>query len=501
MESFYDIGTSCDLKDIWEDSELDPTFHDVLQGYSMKYLKTDGLKFSSEADMPDWFLERADIKMPQVILHDKLISDALLGTLPIKAEHSYSLNSDGDSNPDSPRSLHAKIDDMDEDCYPAISMSTATSHPRRLLDTSSNNSINNESSTSVSSSPHNNSSSSHNSRSGSKIQQQTEHERYRTINHTQMETGSISGSEIDIDDSCIKDEPMSPTSSCPPSPSSQTYGISLNMANVAALTNTDLVFEHKNGSLQLSPASQSLLKNQQIIFNGPTNGTSQRTVIPKLNIKMEPRQSLLFGLPPTPPSSLPSDESEGNQSPEHHLASPLSPQNTQQTTVVATVNTVTKRNVTTSAGTSSTILSNSPCQVISNGRAGYNGSTTRQPIHTPLISSQPKGSTGTLVLTEEEKRTLLAEGYPIPTRLPLTKAEEKSLKKIRRKIKNKISAQESRRKKKEYMDQLERKVEILVSENTDYRKRVESLEDSNANLINQLAKLQALINRQNIKKL
>lgn len=130
-----------------------------------------------------------------------------------------------------------------------------------------------------------------------------------------------------------------------------------------------------------------------------------------------------------------------------------------------------------------------------------------------------KGSTGTLVLTEEEKRTLLAEGYPVPTRLPLTKAEEKSLKKIRRKIKNKvntfllfytslrhasilypttffqISAQESRRKKKEYMDQLERKVEILVSENTDYRKRVETLEQTNANLLSQLAALQALVTR------
>jgi cyclic AMP-responsive element-binding protein 3 len=59
----------------------------------------------------------------------------------------------------------------------------------------------------------------------------------------------------------------------------------------------------------------------------------------------------------------------------------------------------------------------------------------------------------------------------------------------------KISAQESRRKKKEYMDALERKVEVLTGENTDYKKKIESLEENNASLLSQLQKLQALVAR------
>lgn len=112
----------------------------------------------------------------------------------------------------------------------------------------------------------------------------------------------------------------------------------------------------------------------------------------------------------------------------------------------------------------------------------------------PLLTAPHKlQGSGPLVLTEEEKRTLVAEGYPIPTKLPLTKSEEKALKKIRRKIKNKISAQESRRKKKEYMDSLEKKVESCSTENLELRKKVEVLENTNRTLLQQLQKLQTLV--------
>lgn len=74
----------------------------------------DTLKMSSYADMQDW-MDR-DSKLPPVILNDKLMTDAIIGGtgMPIKTEHSYSLNSDGDSIsdtlPDSPHSLQNKMD-------------------------------------------------------------------------------------------------------------------------------------------------------------------------------------------------------------------------------------------------------------------------------------------------------------------------------------------------------------------------------------------------------
>jgi len=124
-------------------------------------------------------------------------------------------------------------------------------------------------------------------------------------------------------------------------------------------------------------------------------------------------------------------------------------------------------------------------------------STLADDLHASLISNQPTDGCGVLILTEEEKKTLISEGYPIPSKLPLTKAEEKSLKKIRRKIKNKISAQESRRKKKEFVDTLERKVDVAVQELEDYKKKCELLQKQNTSLRSQMKSLRSILANNN----
>lgn len=99
----------------------------------------------------------------------------------------------------------------------------------------------------------------------------------------------------------------------------------------------------------------------------------------------------------------------------------------------------------------------------------------------------------TLFLTDEEKRLLGQEGVSLPSHLPLTKAEERVLKKVRRKIRNKQSAQDSRQRKKEYIDGLESRVAACSAQNQELQKKVQELERHNISLVAQLRQLQTLI--------
>ncbi|XP_062888071.1 cyclic AMP-responsive element-binding protein 3-like protein 3 [Mobula hypostoma] len=98
-----------------------------------------------------------------------------------------------------------------------------------------------------------------------------------------------------------------------------------------------------------------------------------------------------------------------------------------------------------------------------------------------------------LVLNEDEKKLLLKEGVTLPSQLPLTKQEERILKKVRRKIRNKQSAQESRKKKKEYIDGLENRMAACTTQNHELQRKVLHLEKQNMTLLQQLRKLQALV--------
>ncbi|XP_067951140.1 cyclic AMP-responsive element-binding protein 3-like protein 1 [Watersipora subatra] len=201
--------------------------------------------------------------------------------------------------------------------------------------------------------------------------------------------------------------------------------------------------------------AQSLLKGSSQSLVHTLKSGRDRMVYPITRIKREPgspsedEDVYVDHMPITPPSSNQSSDSEGAVSP------PTSPVR----------------------------------QVLVARATGYRYNPAT------AMYSQPIPTSGVLRLTDEEKRTFITEGYPLPTKLPLSKVEEKNLKKVRRKIKNKISAQESRRKKKEYMDQLERKVDDIVRENSELKQKCDTYESSNRSLLKQLEKLQAVLKR------
>ncbi|XP_012677148.2 cyclic AMP-responsive element-binding protein 3-like protein 3-A [Clupea harengus] len=114
----------------------------------------------------------------------------------------------------------------------------------------------------------------------------------------------------------------------------------------------------------------------------------------------------------------------------------------------------------------------------------------------PNCCQQPQAlqqSVQELILNEDERKLLAKEGMMLPAQLPLTKYEERILKKIRRKIRNKQSAQESRKKKKEYIDGLESRMATCTAQNQELQRKVFQLEKCNMSLMEKLRRLQAMV--------
>nr|XP_055157878.1 cyclic AMP-responsive element-binding protein 3 isoform X1 [Nyctereutes procyonoides] len=113
---------------------------------------------------------------------------------------------------------------------------------------------------------------------------------------------------------------------------------------------------------------------------------------------------------------------------------------------------------------------------------------------TPLQVEEPaEQEIARLILTDEEKRLLEKEGLTLHGTLPLTKMEEQVLTRVRRKIRNKKSAQESRRKKKVYLGGLENRVLKYTAQNLELQNKVQLLEEQNLSLLDQLRRLQAML--------
>lgn len=112
------------------------------------------------------------------------------------------------------------------------------------------------------------------------------------------------------------------------------------------------------------------------------------------------------------------------------------------------------------------------------------------PIDWPSLHEEDQRGTDLLAsLTQREREMLHSKGLNVYSNLPLTKDEEKKIRAERRKIRNKDSAKESRRKKTEYIQLLEKRAEASEK----LKQRCTTLEKENAGLMRKLAQMQEYI--------
>lgn len=158
---------------------------------------------------------------------------------------------------------------MDE-CYPAIPMQSAHKNNGSTNNSNNNQNVNNSNSTNNNNNNYinliqslqNNPNINHNNNNLNNINNNNNNllsanglSSLHSYKHSHSKKGSdasstTSGSdfEMDSDEATIKEEPLSPGSSCPPSPTQCGAGYtmsSVSLANIAAYTNSDIVFDHK----------------------------------------------------------------------------------------------------------------------------------------------------------------------------------------------------------------------------------------------------------------
>ncbi|KAL7062233.1 hypothetical protein AAHC03_01434 [Spirometra sp. Aus1] len=100
-----------------------------------------------------------------------------------------------------------------------------------------------------------------------------------------------------------------------------------------------------------------------------------------------------------------------------------------------------------------------------------------------------------LVLSAEERRLLSRMGHKVPTMFPLSRNDERVIRAVRRKIRNKLSAKASRARRQEYLQTLEMRIHSCHKENERLRSRVGELEKEKRGLLANLRKMRSYLAR------